>query len=120
MDRKKLVDLVDTPLKYLRNRPSGYENIQKSNLDIFFNLTVLYSREMILTKPLQTILKSSNLRKKILDTSKVREAIFQNSLFELSQLNDIAKEAMEPWRISAENRIETLLAVEQFVESIKE
>jgi len=44
----------------------------------------------------------------------------ENSLFELSQLNDIAKEAMEPWRISAENRIETLLAVEQFVESIKE
>ena len=44
----------------------------------------------------------------------------KNSLFELSQLNDIAKEAMEPWRISAENRIETLLAVEQFVESIKE
>ena len=57
---------------------------------------------------------------KILETSKVREAISQNSLFELSQLNDIAKEAMEPWRISAENRIETLLAVEQFVESIKE
>ena len=37
---KKTCGLGWYPLKYLRNRPSGYENIEKSNWYIFFDLTV--------------------------------------------------------------------------------
>ena len=43
----------------------------------------------------------------------------EKSLFELTQLDGIASKVMEPWRISAENRIESLLAVEQLVKSIE-
>jgi hypothetical protein len=43
----------------------------------------------------------------------------ENALFELTQLDDIALKAMEPWRMSVESRIESLLAVEQLVQSIE-
>jgi hypothetical protein len=43
----------------------------------------------------------------------------EKSLFELTQLDGIALKVMEPWRISAENRINSLLAVEQLVQSIE-
>ena len=43
----------------------------------------------------------------------------EKSLFELTQLDGVASKVMEPWRISAENRIESLLAVEQLVKSIE-
>ena len=43
----------------------------------------------------------------------------EKSLFELTQLDGVASKVMEPWRISAENRIESLLAVEQLVQSIE-
>ena len=43
----------------------------------------------------------------------------EKSLFELTQLVGIALKVMEPWRISAENRINSLLAVEQLVQSIE-
>ena len=43
----------------------------------------------------------------------------EKSLFELTQLDGIALKFMEPWRISAENRINSLLAVEQLVQSIE-
>ena len=41
----------------------------------------------------------------------------EKSLFELTQLDGIASKVMEPWRISAESRIESLLAVEQLLKS---
>ena len=43
----------------------------------------------------------------------------EKSLFELKQLDGIASKVMEPWRISAESRIESLLAVEQLLKSIE-
>ena len=43
----------------------------------------------------------------------------EKSLFELTQLDGIASKVMEPWRISAESRIESLLAVEQLLKSIE-
>jgi len=43
----------------------------------------------------------------------------EKSLFELTQLDGIASKVMEPWRISAESRIESLLAVEQLFKSIE-
>ena len=43
----------------------------------------------------------------------------EKSLFELAQLEGIASKVMEPWRISAESRIESLLAIEQLVKSIE-
>ena len=44
----------------------------------------------------------------------------EKSLFELTQLDGIALKVMEPWRISAENRINSLLAVEQLVKKHRE
>ena len=43
----------------------------------------------------------------------------EKSLIELTQLDGIASKVMEPWRISAQSRIESLLAVEQLVKSIE-
>ena len=44
----------------------------------------------------------------------------ENSLFELTQLDDTALKVMKPWRTAAEKRIEALLAVEQLVQIIEE
>ena len=43
----------------------------------------------------------------------------EKSLFELTQLDGIASKVMAPWRISAESRIASLLAIEQLVKSIE-
>ena len=43
----------------------------------------------------------------------------EKCLLELTQLDGIALKVMEPWRISAENRINSLLAVEQLAQSIE-
>ena len=108
-------DLSESFPKFARMALSADRNLQET--EDFKFLTFLRSQ----FQARSTIPRQGSDPDAVLSRSEafLKSNDLEKCLLELTQLDGIALKVMEPWRISAENRINSLLAVEQLVQSIE-
>ena len=108
-------DLKESFPKFARMALSADRNVQET--EDFKFLTFLRSQ----FQARSTIPRKGSDPDAVLSRSEafLKSNDLEKCLLELTQLDGIALKVMEPWRISAENRIESLLAVEQLFKSIE-